>query len=115
MSFLVPRRSRNRESYYLVESYCDSEGKTKRRTLCYLGREQDGTDSPYKDLSHWERVHERARGESSSARGRHLDVARRRLATSEARIALIKAHIERAASAEAARKAKERQAEEAFP
>ncbi len=45
MAFIVLRRSRNTRSYYLVESYRDEQGKTRRRTLCYLGREQDGTDT----------------------------------------------------------------------
>ena len=45
MAFIVLRRSRNTRSYYLVESYRDDQGKTRRRTLCYLGREQDGTDA----------------------------------------------------------------------
>src|SRR5271163_2767537 len=45
MAFIVLRRSRNTRSYYLVESYRDDQGKTRRRTLCYLGREQDGTDT----------------------------------------------------------------------
>jgi hypothetical protein len=35
MAFIVLRRSRNTRSYYLVESYRDDQGKTRRRTVCY--------------------------------------------------------------------------------
>jgi hypothetical protein len=32
-------------AFYVVESYGDRKGRTQRRTLCYLGREQDGADT----------------------------------------------------------------------
>ena len=47
-------RSRNTRSYYLVESYRDRAGKDTQRTLCYLGREQDVTDTLANALAHWE-------------------------------------------------------------
>ena len=52
MEFIVLRRSRNMRSYYRVESYRDDQRKTQRRTLCYLGREQDGTETLAKALTH---------------------------------------------------------------
>ncbi|WP_165074830.1 hypothetical protein [Paludisphaera rhizosphaerae] len=69
MAFIVLRRSRNTRSYYLVESYRDEFGRSRKRTLCYLGREQDGTDTIERAVRHWERVrddlwtlrHERAK------------------------------------------------------
>ena len=60
MAFIVLRRSRNTRSYYLVESYRNQQGKTQRRTLCYLGREQDGTDTLAKAQAHWEQVRKQA-------------------------------------------------------
>ena len=55
MAFITLRRSRNTLSYYLVESYRDDQGRSRKRTLCYLGREQDGTDTLEKALTHWQR------------------------------------------------------------
>src|SRR5262249_16999695 len=69
MAFIVLRRSRNTRSYYLVESYRDSEGKTRRRTLCYLGRERDGTGTLAKAQAHWELVKRQARKELRRAGG----------------------------------------------
>ncbi len=37
MAFVTLRRSRNTLSYYLVESYRDGQGRSRKRTLCYLG------------------------------------------------------------------------------
>ncbi len=79
MAFIVLRRSRNTRSYYLVESYRDDQGKTQRRTLCYLGREQDGTDTLAKALAHWEQVMKRAKRELRKARGERRQVIRRRI------------------------------------
>jgi hypothetical protein len=56
MAFIVLRRSRGTRSYYLVESYRDRKGKSRKRTLCYPGREQDGTDTLEKAIRHWEKV-----------------------------------------------------------
>ena len=39
MAFIVLRRSRNTRSYYLVEICRNDEGKARRHTLCYQGRE----------------------------------------------------------------------------
>jgi len=56
MAFIVLRRTRNTRSYYLVESYRDRDGRSRKRTLAYLGREQDGTDTLEKALAHWQRA-----------------------------------------------------------
>ncbi len=69
MAFIVLRRSRNTQSYYLVESYRDRQGKTRRRTVCYLGRQQDDTDTLAKALAHWQQVMGRAKRELRKARG----------------------------------------------
>ena len=79
MAFIVLRRSRNTRSYYLVESFRDDQGKTRRRTLCYLGREQDGTDTLAQALTHWEKVKLLAEQELRRARGEPRQVIRRRL------------------------------------
>ena len=60
MAFITLRRSRNTKSYYLVESYRDETGRSRKRTLCYLGREQDGTDTLEKAIGHWERLRDNA-------------------------------------------------------
>jgi hypothetical protein len=56
MAFITLRRSRSTRSYYLVESYRDEAGRSRKRTLCYLGRQRDGTDTLEKAIRHWERV-----------------------------------------------------------
>ena len=91
MAFIVLRRSRNTRSYYLVESYRDDNGETRRRTLCYLGREQDGTDTLAKALAHWEQVLGQAKREIRKARGESRQVIRRRIEATGARIAVIAA------------------------
>jgi hypothetical protein len=53
MAFIVLRRSRNTRNYYLVESYRDEHGRSRKRTLCHLGREQDATDMLAKAHAHW--------------------------------------------------------------
>ena len=55
MAFVVLRRSRGTRNFYLVESYRQG-GRTRKRTLCYLGREQDGTDTVAKAICHWEKI-----------------------------------------------------------
>jgi hypothetical protein len=112
MAFIVLRRSRNTRSYYLVESYRDDHGKTRRRTLCYLGREQDGTDTLDKALAHWQQMTVRAKKEMRKARGERRRVVRRRLEATAVRIAVITRHIQLLAQAEAARMKREQQAEE---
>jgi chromosome segregation ATPase len=111
MAFIVLRRSRNTRSYYLVESYRDKQGKTRRRTFCYLGREQDETDTLAKAEAHWRRAREQARKELRKARGERRQVIRRRIAAMEKRLAVIAAQLQLLAQAEAERKKREQQAE----
>src|SRR4051794_12645761 len=78
MAFIVLRRSRNTRSYYLVESYRDRNGRTQKRTLCYLGREQDGTDTIEKAIRHWETIRDephqgRLRRQKAEAKIRFLN------------------------------------------
>jgi hypothetical protein len=112
MAFIVLRRSRNTRSFYLVESYRDDQGKTRRRTLCYLGREQDGTDTLPKALAHWEQVRDRARKELHKARDKRRQVLRRRIDATERRIGVINQHMQLLAQVEAERRRREQQAEE---
>ncbi len=114
MAFIVLRRSRNTRSFYLVESYRDNQGKTRRRTLCYLGREQDGTDTLHKALAHWEQVRDRARKEHRKAREERRPVLRRRIDAAERRIDVISQHMQLLAQAEAEHRKREQQAEEAL-
>jgi hypothetical protein len=113
MAFIVLRRSRNTRSYYLVESYRDGQGKTQRRTLCYLGREQDGTDTLAKAEAHWEQARKEARKELRRAKGERREVIRRRIEATGKRLAVIAAHVQLLAQAEAKRRQREQQAEEA--
>lgn len=103
MAFIVLRRSRNTLSYYLVESYRDGEGKSRKRTLCYLGREADGTDTLEKAAAHWKKAREVTKRRLRSSKGASRLVFRRRADATEARIAIIAQHIRRAAAAEAKR------------
>jgi len=112
MAFIVLRKSRNTRNYYLVESYRDDQGKTRRRTLCYLGREQDGTDTLARALAHWEQVIVRAKKEIRKARGEPRQVIRRRIEATAIRINVINKHIQLLAQAEAERRKREQQAEE---
>lgn len=114
MAFIVLRRSRNTRSYYLVESYRDEQGKTRRRTLCYLGREQDGTDTLPRALAHWEEVMGRAKRELRRAKGERRQMIRRRIEATRVRIGVITEHRQRLALAEAERRKREQQAEEAI-
>ena len=114
MAFIVLRRSRNTRSYYLVESYRDDQGQTQRRTLCYLGREQDGTDTLAKAVAYWDQVIKHAKRELRKARGDRRQVIRRRIEATETRIGVITHHMQILARAEAERKKREQQAEEAI-
>lgn len=114
MAFIALRRSRNTRSFYLVESYRDEQGKTRRRTLCYLGREQDGTDTLPKALAHWEQVRDRARKERHKTRDERRQVLRRRIDAAERRIGVINQHMKLLAQAEAERRKREQRAEEAL-
>jgi hypothetical protein len=111
MAFIVLRRSRNTRSYYLVESYRDM-GKVRRRTLCYLGREQDGTDSLAKARAHWEQVKTKEQRELRIAKGEGRQVIRRRLAAITTRLGIITQHLQALALAEAERQKRQQQAEE---
>jgi hypothetical protein len=117
MAFISLRRSRKTRSYLLIESYRDDQGRTRKRTLCYLGREQDGTDTLDKALAHWKQVREVLQREIRPLCGDRRQVLRRRLKAVEARIAAITEQIarqqQRAAAAEAERRKRELAIEEA--
>ena len=66
MAFIALRRTRGTQSYYLVESYRDDQGRARKRTLCYLGREQDGTDSVVKALDHWQTQKDESRRQAAN-------------------------------------------------
>ena len=108
MAFIYLRRSRNTRNYLLIESYRDDQGRTRKRTLCYLGREQDGTDTLDKALTHWKKVRVTLNREIRSAKGERRKVLKHRLAAAEDRIGVISEHVarqaQRAAAAEAARR-----------
>jgi hypothetical protein len=114
MAFIVLRRSRNTRSYYLVESYRDDQGKTRRRTLCYLGRERDGTDTLAKALTHWEQMMVQAKKKIRKASGEPRQVIRRRIEATAMRISIINKHIQLLAQAEIERAKRNQQAEERF-
>jgi hypothetical protein len=114
MAFIVLRRSRNTRNYYLVESYRDDHGKTQRRTLCYLGREHDGTDTLAKALAHWEQAMVRAKKELRKARRERRQVIRRRVEATAERIGVITEYMQILALAQADRRKREQQAEEAI-
>jgi hypothetical protein len=114
MAFIVLRRSRNTRSYYLVESYRDERGMTRKRTLCYLGREQDGTDTLPKALAHWEQFRSLATKELRKARGERRQVLRRQLEAVERRIGVMTKYVQLVAQAEAERKKREHLVEEAI-
>jgi hypothetical protein len=116
MAFVYLRRSRNTRNYLLIESYRDDQGRTRKRTLCYLGREQDGTDTLDKALTHWKKVRVTLNREIRSAKGERRKVLKCRLAAAEDRIGVISEHVarqaQRAAAAEAAREKREQEIEE---
>lgn len=114
MAFIVLRRSRNTRSYYLVASYRDAQKRTRRRTLCYLGREQDGTDTLPKALAHWEQVRAQARKELRKAQDQRRPVLRRRIAATDRRIGVISRYLQLLEQAEADRRKREQEAEEAL-
>lgn len=113
MAFIVLRRSRNTKSYYLVESYRDQEGKTRKRTLCYLGREQDGTDTLEKALAHWQAFREQTTRELRKVSGYRRKLMQRRREAASQRIAILREQIAIAARLEAARIERQRWQEEA--
>ncbi|HTU19339.1 MAG TPA: hypothetical protein VMG10_14860, partial [Gemmataceae bacterium] len=83
------------------------------RTLCYLGREQDGTATLPKALAHWKHLRGRASKELRKARGERRQVIRRRMEAADRRIGVIAKYLELLARAEAERKKREQLAEEA--
>jgi len=113
MAFIVLRRSRKTRSYYLVESYRDDQGMTRRRNLCYLGREQDDTDTLAKALAHWQQAISRAKTELRKASGERRQVIRRRIEATEIRIGVIEKHKQLLALAETELRKQDQQAEEA--
>jgi len=110
MAFIILRRSRNTKGYYLVESYRDQQGRSRKRTLCYLGREQDGTDTLAQALAHWQRIGRRISRELRTATGHRKDVLRKRVDGAAFRIALLKHHLKRVAAAEAEKRRKDEEA-----
>ena len=78
MAFIALRRSRNTRNYYLVESYRDEDNRSRKRTLCYLGREHDGTDTLAKAKAHWERVKQACVDELRTAKPARKVVLRKR-------------------------------------
>jgi hypothetical protein len=111
MAFIVLRRTRNTRSYYLVESYRDRDGRSRKRTLAYLGREQDDTDTLAKALAHWEHLARRTARELRAASGARRDALTARRDLISGRIALIKAHLEQEKFAEAEKQRLQQQAE----
>jgi hypothetical protein len=117
MAFIYLRRSRKTRSYLLIESYRDAQGRSRKRTLCYLGREEDGTDTLEKTLDFWRDKRKALKHEIRSAKGARKQVLRRRLEAAEGRFEVISEYIrrqkQRTAFAEAERRNREQQAEEA--
>ena len=111
MAFITLRRTRGTQGYYLVESYRDDQGRARKRTLCYLGREQDGTDTLAKAIAHWEKVAGECRAELRAAKGDRKAILRSRRDAAMARIALLKEHDRRALAREAEKKRREEEAE----
>jgi hypothetical protein len=110
MAFITLRRSRNSKGYYLVESFRDEQGRSRKRTLCYLGRERDGIDTLAKALAHWQRIGRRIAREMRTAAGRRSRLLRNRQEAATVRIALLKHHLKLAADAEAEKRRKAEQA-----
>lgn len=90
MAFITLRRSRNTLSYYLVESYRDEAGLSRKRTICYLGGENDGTDTLAKAVLHWQGVRKAARRELRNAVGTRRRILRDRVRKAEARVTLLR-------------------------
>jgi hypothetical protein len=111
-AFIALRRSRNTRGYYLVESYRDDDNRSRKRTLCYLGREQDGTDTLAKAFAHWERVRQACAEELRHAKPARKVVLRKRRDEAAKRLTLLAEHLKLQAEAEAARLRKEAEAEE---
>jgi hypothetical protein len=107
MAFITLRRTRGTQGYYLVESYRDDQGTARKRTLCYLGRAQDGTDTINKAIAHWERVVEKCRAELRTDKGDRKPILRNRRDAAISRIGLLKEHAKQELAREAERKRRE--------
>jgi hypothetical protein len=95
MAYVVLKRSRNTHSYVLVESFCDDDGRTRKRVLCYLGREQDGTDTPEKSLEHWQAEKTRLATEWTKEKGERRKRLNRRIRATDRRLATLTEILER--------------------
>jgi hypothetical protein len=113
MAFIVLRRSRNTRNYYLVEAYRDERSRPRQRTLCYLGREQDGTDTLAKALAHWEKIRQQSQRDLRSAKGARRTAIRQRQEAAASRITLLREQMKKVAAAEAAREKRRQMEEEA--
>jgi hypothetical protein len=111
MAFIVLRRTRGTRGYYLIESYRDERGTARKRTLCYLGREQDGTDTLDKAITHWERVIEQLRVEVRAAKGDRKAILRHRREAALSRIGIMKEHVNRLQARESEIKRREAETE----
>ncbi|WP_169979789.1 hypothetical protein [Tautonia rosea] len=113
MAFITLRRTRTTSSYYLVESYRDESGRSRKRTLCYLGREYDGVDTLEKALAHWQEKRRQALRTCEAYRGERRTQAEQTIRAIEAKLSLIRLHLKKQQAAEAERRERERRAEEA--
>ena len=113
MAFVTLRRSRNTLSFYLVESYRDDQGRSRKRTLCYLGREQDGTDTPEKALKHWLRFKKQSERDLASAHSGRKQGLLTRIAETEERIGRLRRYIAETARLEAERQRRQQAEAEA--
>jgi hypothetical protein len=113
MAFVLLRRSRNTRSYVLAERDRDERGRVRSRVLCYLGREQDGTDTLERALVHWENVRRQSEAALPTATGKRRQVLTRRLAAIDKKVAVITQHQRKAAAAAEMRRRRAAQAEEA--
>jgi hypothetical protein len=111
MAFITLRRTRGTQGYYLVESYRDDQGRARKRTLCYLGRQQDDTDTLAKAIAHWEQVVDQCRVELRAAKGDRKAILRNRRDAAMTRIGLLKEQAKRALVREAERQRREAEAE----
>lgn len=113
MAFISLRMSRSNRSYYLVESYRDESGRSRKRTLCYLGREADGVDTLVKALARWQRQQSQAMRAFNAYRGDRRQALLRKQEAIEEKLALIRLQLEKRLAGEAARRERKRLAEEA--
>lgn len=112
MAFITLRASRTSRSYYLVESYRDEAGTSRKRTLCYLGREADGVDTLEKACTHWQHQHSLVMRSCNAYRGERRQAMLHKLEAIEAKLGLLRLHLEKQQAAEASRRERQRQAEE---